>query len=440
MRKIRFFWWLLVAFLTKHKKIILAASFIGIIASSTAPRLLQIIPRRFHVRTIGLVGSFKQNDLPEIIIEKIGNGLTKIDNTGQVIPDLASEWSISDDGKVYIFKLDRSRKWSDGTQVFAKDVHLSIESVEKETIDDQTIKFSLKEPFAPFPAVLSKPIFKPGMIGTGPYILTKLKKNGDFIILLSITNPINHDTITYKFYRTTQEVVTALKLGEINEIDGLASTKDIPDWKEFEVIPKLNLDRYIAIFFNTKDNQLSEKSFRQALAYAIPNKPQGPERAISPVNPNSWGYNPQVKLYNSDPNQAKELIKSIYDDQEYPSLELVTFLPYLNLAEDIARAWTDLGVKTSVKVATEAPTEFQVLLIGQQISPDPDQYILWHSTQPTNITGYSSPKVDKLLEDGRKEIDQNKRKDIYRDFQRFLVEDTPAIFLEHITTYTVRRR
>ena len=48
--------------------------------------------------------------------------------------------------------------------------------------------------------------------------------------------------------------------------------------------------------------------------------------------------------------------------------------------------------------------------------------------------------LDKLLEDGRIISDLKKRKEIYQDFQKFLVEDTPAIFLSHPTTYTITRK
>ena len=78
-------------------------------------------------------------------------------------------------------------------------------------------------------------------------------------------------------------------------------------------------------------------------------------------------------------------------------------------------------------------------MASQEIPADPDQYTLWHSTQSTNITGYNSPKIDKLLEDGRKISDKEERKAIYLDFQRFLVEDTPAAFLFHPTVYTIIR-
>ena len=70
---------------------------------------------------------------------------------------------------------------------------------------------------------------------------------------------------------------------------------------------------------------------------------------------------------------------------------------------------------------------------------DPDQYTLWHSRQPTNITNYKNLRIDKLLEDGRQTSNQNDRKIIYNDFQKYLIDDMPAIFLYFPYTFSLTR-
>ncbi|MEA3355119.1 MAG: hypothetical protein U9Q63_01385, partial [Patescibacteria group bacterium] len=114
---------------------------------------------------------------------------------------------------------------------------------------------------------------------------------------------------------------------------------------------------------------------------------------------------------------------------------------FLERAESIALSWEKvLDVDIDVKIINSIDNDFQAILIAQEIPLDPDQHALWHSTQETNITHYQNLKVDKLLEDGRTISDPKKRKEIYQDFQKFLVEDTPAIFLSHPTTYTITRK
>ncbi|MGB9637438.1 MAG: peptide-binding protein, partial [Microgenomates group bacterium] len=68
-----------------------------------------------------------------------------------------------------------------------------------------------------------------------------------------------------------------------------------------------------------------------------------------------------------------------------------------------------------------------------------DQYSFWHSTQSNNLSGFKNFRIDKLLEDGRKTLAEEERKNIYFDFQRFLVEESPVVFLIHPTVYCVSR-
>lgn len=441
LKKLRFAWWLTKAFLLRHGKTIVRtiviSVFVALAGLKILPKVLEIIKPSRQFSTIAIVGKFRTSELPVIILDKLSQGLTQIDETGRAVPGLAKSWTVSEDGKSYVFNLNQSKIWHDGTLLSAKDINIAIEHVLTEVVDNNTIKFSLEQPYAPFPTVLSKPLFKNRLTGTGSFRLKRLSQNGEFTDSITIENGVR--TEIYKFYPSSADAVTALKLGEVDEIRDLISITDVPKWDQFEIKPDQHLDRYLAVLFNTQDKLLAEKSVRQALAYAIPNKPSNENRVISPISKSSWAYNPLVKPYNWDIPQAKELLKGL-EEINSAKLEISTFLPYLSQAEEIAAAWTDLGIPASVKVTLVLPSEFQVLITGQQIPADPDQYVFWHSTQPTNLTKYANPKVDKLLEDGREILDENKRQEIYRDFQRFLLEDPPAVFLGHITTYSVYRK
>ena len=164
------------------------------------------------------------------------------------------------------------------------------------------------------------------------------------------------------------------------------------------------------------------------------------QRAGGPISKTSWAYTENVKKYTYDPVQAKKLLKDSPIASSSSELILSTFPAYLDTAQAIASAWNAQGIHTTVKVENTLIPNFQVFLSAQDLPPDPDQYPLWHSTQTvTNITGYINVKIDKLLEDGRQELDYVKRTKIYTDFQRRLVEDVPAAFLYYPTVYTVTR-
>mgnify|MGYP001586999956 FL=1 len=181
---------------------------------------------------------------------------------------------------------------------------------------------------------------------------------------------------------------------------------------------------------------------RQALSYAVDKSKFNSEKALSSISPNSWSYNPQVKPYDYDPAKAKKLIEDLPKESKQDlKIKLVTSPVLLSVAESIAKDWEALGIKVIVQVYSGIPSEYQAFLAIYDIPGDPDQYSLWHSTQAdTNISRYKNPRIDKLLEDGRVELDLEVRKKIYLDFQRFLVEDSPAIFLYHPITYRVLRK
>ena len=239
------------------------------------------------------------------------------------------------------------------------------------------------------------------------------------------------DKLTYKFYPTEDRLILGFKLGEIDVINKLQDISEFVNWKKINIDHDIGWNNFVGIFLNTENEKLKEKVIRQGLNYSI-NKAEMGERALGPISPFSWGYNPQVKPYEQD----KEKIKEIKDIE----IKLSTLPNLLKTAEKIAKDWQEAGIKTEIEVVTSVPVDYDAFLATVDIPKDPDQYSLWHSTQTTtNISRLASPRIDKLLEDGRTELDQETRKKIYLDFQRFLVEDVPAIFLYHPTFYTISR-
>jgi peptide/nickel transport system substrate-binding protein len=196
----------------------------------------------------------------------------------------------------------------------------------------------------------------------------------------------------------------------------------------------------VGIFINLRNPNFNDKEVRQALALGTPAFPDY-EKAISPLSPLSWAYSRKIRVYNYDPEAAIKILSKSPFASESSELVLSTFPSLLSSAQTIADTWNKLGVKTRVKVENSIPSDYDVMLLVQSIPPDPDQYQYWQSTQEgTNLTHYNNPKIDKFLEDGRKEIDKDKRMKIYADFQRYLVDDVPVIFMYYPKSYTVERK
>jgi peptide/nickel transport system substrate-binding protein len=448
MRKLRRYYWFALTFFKKHLKIILITALISAFAFKQFKQIISLVPTPKPKLYIGRVGLYTLATLPKDIQNIVSMGLTKIDDSGTAQPALAKDWQVTNEGKTYIFTIRPDAVWQNSTKLQSFDVNYNFNDVSSEQPDDHTIVFNLKESFSPFPVIVSQPIFKrvavkylglfntPKILGSGQYTITDLKLNGNSIDKITLES--DQEKRIYRFYPTESAALTAFKLGEINIVEDLNSTWGMEKWPNVDVIRKLNKHRYAAIFFNTQNPNLSDKSIRQALAYAIPDKPKDDTRAYGPISPTSWVYNPKVKPYDHSIEAAKELLKDTKTDFV---LELTTTPAFSKMADAIKASWEQLGITVKLRLVNVPDTDnYEALLIGQQIPQDPDQYLLWHSTQNSNITHYQSPKVDKLLEDGRKELDRQKRKIIYQDFQRFLVEDSPAAFINYLDTITIKRK
>lgn len=404
---------------------------VALFTSLIVPGLLQSNTNR-----IGVVGRYHVNELPYEVTSLISGGLTTHNSDGDVVSDLADSWS-SEDGKTWEFKIKDEVFWQDGTEVNAEDINYEFSDVVIEKPDDKTIIFKLKEVFSPFPSVVSKPFFKKGLIGFGEWKVDEIILSGSFVSSLKLTK--ENETITIKFYPNEDRAKLAYKLGKVDTLDGLFDPKPLDGWVNTKTNSTSDTNKVVALLFNTSDPFLSDKSIRQGLSYGI-EKSFGEERAVSPISPNSFAYNPQVKEYDFDLDRARELLENVPEEMKNSPIKIASTPALLSLAEEIEGYWEDLGLLVEVQVSAIVPDEFQTYLTIIDIPKDPDQYAYWHSTQSSsNLTRFSNPRVDKLLEDGRAELDQEKRKRIYLDFQRFLLEEAPAIFLFHPRMYSISR-
>jgi len=392
------------------------------------------------IKRIGYVGDYSPSTLPLDIQQQISYGLTTLTDEGKATPGLATSWEATESGTVYIFHLQKDATWHDGKPVLASDINYNIEHVTFEAIDDATLKVTLPNPFSVFPILVSKPIFSSKLKGIGPYKVSTLRLKGDKITYLKLVSAdlTTKPALEYRFYKSEELAMIAYKLGEIDELSNISVIDpSMEQWKNTNIQKTYNKHRIITLYFNMKDALLKEKQIRQMLAYAVPDL--GFTRAYSPIAETSWAYEDAVKHYAPDLAQAKKLFEATHMATTSGELTITTFSQYLTIAQTIAKSWQDLGLNVKIQVDNTIGDPYQILLSAQDIPTDPDQYVYWHSTQRTNISGITNAKIDKLLEDGRVEQDDQKRRQLYLDFQKRLVEELPALFLYYPTEYSIVR-
>jgi peptide/nickel transport system substrate-binding protein len=445
----RLIFWLIKAYFKRWGKSILIYFGIGLLVffllSQTLPYFSILFPFT-QKETIGIVGTYTTDSLPQEILAKISHGLTKTEADGIVKPDIAEKWKIAPSGKAYAFYLRKNVYFSDGTNLTSKDINYNFADVSVIRPDKYTIVFNLKDNYSPFLTTVSKPIFKKGYIGAGDYKVKRIQLNGDFVESVELYSEKYHKTLTYQlFYPTFAALKTAFVLGEVSRITNLPdlnfNNTTFNSFKNVVIEKKTDHARLVTIFYNTRDKNLSSKTLREALSYAIPDSFSQGERNASPLPYFSYA-NQGASTNQEDLEHAKLLIDKSGTATESGKLNFTidTLSKYRETAQIIADTWKKLNIEIKIQVVDQVPTNFQIFLGEFNVSPDPDQYALWHSSQVNNITHYDNLRIDKLLEDGRKELDIQKRILIYTDFQKYLLSDPPASFLFFPYYYEISRK
>lgn len=443
----RLIFWLIKAYVKKWGRVIFLSFLVGLgvfflLKQFLFTTITAAVSR--NKETIGVVGAYTANTIPNDILLQLSQGLTQVGDSGLPRPAIASSWKILDGGKTYVFTIKKGLTFTDGTPLTTKDINLPYSDVKLERPDDYTLIAHLKENFAPFLVTVSKPIFKKSFVGIGPYVLASLKLNGSFVESMRIRTKDGSFVKTYQFYPTQDALKIGFALGEITKAKGLSdiSFEDttFAKFPNTTVTKAIRHDVLVTLFYNTQDKNLSDRKIRDALSYTIPNTFSQGERAFSPIATTSWAYS-SANQHTQDYAHASVLLDAAGGTKNLPIFTLNTLAKYLPVAKILQQNFAHVGIRTKVVVVDSIPNSFEMFLGDFVVSKDPDQYTLWHSFQSNNVTNFNSDKrIDKLLEDGRQTIDQNQRMQIYGDFQKYLIDEQPATFLYFPYNYTIARK
>lgn len=447
----RLLYWLIKAYIKKWGKTIFLFFLFGLFLffglRYSYGTILPLLPIEQRV-TIGIVGAYRLDSLPDDLLSYIALGLTSLDANGTVKPGIAHSWKIQDKGKKYVFSLRKDLYFTDGDKVTAQTISYNFADTKKTNKDPYTIVFEIKETYNPFLVRLSQPIVRQNLTGVGEYRVKRFKLNGEYVEHITLVSTIDPRKVrSYQFYSNEDALKTAYALGEIRNAIGLSSitfnNKSFDLFANTTVQKEVNTRRLITMFYNTQDAMLSSRELRSALTYALPDKFEQGERNRLPYPSSLWAVAPQHS-YAQDIESSKILLKT--SGVATQSGELVftikTLAKYEKTAKIIQETWQSLDIAAKIEVVDKVPNDFQIFLGDFLVPQDPDQYSLWHSDQPNNIARYRNQRIDKLLEDGRQMENPSiaQRKKIYADFQKYLLADAPAAFLYFPYEYTLTRK
>jgi len=433
----------------------------------------------------------------ERIDELLFDDLCTRDEHLNVQPGLAERWEIPDP-LTYVFHLHQGVKFHDGRPLTSRDVKWTFDSLLQgkirstkaaayrlvdhiDALDDSTVVFHLKQPFATFLWNISDGaigIVPDGSgdeisrhpIGSGPFRFVSAEPDKEVIIERNDTYWGEKPNLKRVRFAVIPDATTrALELRKGSADIAVTSLSGdtvlaLEHETNLEVLraPGTVLG-YLA--FNTRDPILKDVRVRQAMAYAIDRTViihyllrDFARPAYSLLPPESWAYNGDVPRYDYNPQKARQLL----EQAGYPAVNGVRFHLTMKTSTEesprlvaavLQQQLREVGIALDIRTFEFATFLSDVIRgayqlhtlrwIGGNEDPDIFEYV-FHSAKFSpnggNRTYYANPRVDLLIDQARGELDQTVRKQIYAEIQEVLAEDLPYINLWYIENVMVHSR
>jgi len=299
-------------------------------------------------------------DVDRDLVELLFSGLMKYNPQGELVLDLAKDYQIKEEGKIFEFYLKDNIVWHDGKPLTADDVIFTINLIQDpqyqsplrikwfgivaEKISKNSVRFRLPKKYAGFLEnltfkILPKHIFEDldpknlpwgllseeYLIGSGPFKFKELiQDNSGFIKRLTLERNEKYygkkpylKEITFLFFEDEKELGEQARSGKIQGlvINDPKYSHQVEEWNFKSYF--LNIPRYFAVFFNFKKESIfSEKELREVLAVSVDKSEiirevfsgKG-EEITSPILPNFFGFKPPSQTYKFDLKRAENILE-----------------------------------------------------------------------------------------------------------------------------------
>jgi peptide/nickel transport system substrate-binding protein len=411
------------------------------------------------------------------------NQLVRFDPDMNPVPELAESWEIARDGVTWTFKLRQGVKFHDGQELTSADVKFTFDRlIEKspgkadfltvdriEPVGKYAIRFVTKEPFAGLLAALGSfwgfiiseaGIKKHGdlnkaALGTGPFMLADWKVEQEMVFK---RNPSYFrkglpyvDELVVKVIPDEANVVAALRTGQIQHAF-IEDNKNFNLLKDEKGLTGYRSSRlgYDFININASRGPLRDVRVRQAISWALDRAQvlrvaaAGFGRLSPPATApmKQWQLPEEqwMRYYKPDPDRAKKLLAEAGFASGFTvKLGVIpTFPTMVSGAPVVAAQLRRVGITAEIENVEYAvwikrwlAKDFDMTMntLAGYADPDTAFFRALHSTKGQNWNSWSVPDLDVLLEEGRRTLDQKKRKEIYDRVQIMILDNVPHIWL-----------
>jgi len=400
------------------------------------------------------------------------NHLVSVDRNLKPIPELAKSWHSDDNGKTWLIKLRDDVKWHNGRKFDVEDVLYTFnrwkdpstvvssvvsgkqfESVS--AIDKYTVKLVLKSPFADQIFLFTKyqcpimPHFNPkfeNIIGTGPFIFEEAIPGEKLVFVKNKDYWKNGLPYLDKFHQIIMPDLSAqmvsLMSGEL-DVAFQCPYEWVPKLKKREDVDVIEVEAgsYSDIRMRVDRKPFDDNRVRLAFKYCLDREAfvkaalqgygvPGNDIPMSPLNPYS---NKSIPLRQQDYKKAKELLAQA----GYPNGLKVTIhtstarIGQLEAGVTLKEQCKPAGIEIDVKNAEPGKfwgeywkdADFNIGNWNIRVTPEGIFRKLFYTGEAWNYSRYSNAEIDELLDKGRVELDEKKKRKIYDRVQELIYED-----------------
>ncbi len=397
-------------------------------------------------------------------------------------PELAESWEVEGD-RTYVFKLRDNAFFHDGSPVTAADVKASYEAIKApdstaylreafdiidtiETPDDHTVRIVLKEPSATFqflaasfygvrrarrtrsrttPRTWSAPAPTPSPTSSAARGSTSRRSTSSTRKGLP-----KSEQLSFIAYKDENLRVAALEAGDVDIIEYVP-------WQSMEFIAEnddLVLDTtngpFMYLLFNVSDGPLADPKVRDAIGYAIKREDvmaaaffgRGNPLNGMPIPESSPYFNPELaEHWSYDPEKAKAMLAEAgYPDGfEVTLLSTAQYGMHKDTAEVVQQHLADVGITVNLNLPDWATRvdlgnqgQYDIAVMGTAGDyNDPDALANFvdgrRGASYVRSFGFDDEELNRLMDEGRAELDPAKRKAIYDQWQARSLELAPMV-------------
>jgi len=420
------------------------------------------------------------------VLHNIFATLVEIDEELQVVPGIAHSWDISEDGKSFTFYIREGVLFHDGTPLDAEAVKYNFERmtdrefgsaragelafVETVTVDDPlTVTVTLSQPYGGFlPALASwsgmmvSPTaaeehgrnFSQVLVGAGPFKFVERIRD-DRLVIERFDGYFKEglpylDRVVYRPFVDVDSRILNLESGAVHIINTVPG-KAVKQFQESQDITLSSVGGlgFRGIWINTKSKDLGSPERRAAVSACIDRQVvvdavfgDAAVPAIGPFSPATWVVDEEDEAPARDLDRARELLaKAGVPDGFSFQLLITPDEESIRVASIYAAMCREVGIEIDIQQGEfgsiisrmgEGNYTAAQIELSPRNDPDLSAYPWFHSQGGVNWSYYENEEMDDLLDRARASVDQEYRRELYRQALDIFNRDFPYIFTYHL--------